>query len=100
MTRLFVAYICSILEYASQVWSPLNIDLINRVDSIQRLSTKRIQAISRVSYSDRLKFLGLHRLKTRRLYSDLLFLAKLKHNRLHLTLNFSPLFYVPIDSFL
>ena len=32
MTRLFVAYIRLILEYASQAWSPINIDLINCVE--------------------------------------------------------------------
>ena len=87
MTLLFVAYIRPLLEYTSQVWSSINIDLINRVESIRRLFTKRLKAISHLSYSDRLNFLGLQRLETRHLYFDLLFLAKLKHNRLHLTLN-------------
>ena len=52
MTCLFVVYIRPILGNANQVWSLINIDLINRVESIQRLFTKRIEAISQLSCSD------------------------------------------------
>jgi hypothetical protein len=87
MSRLFVAYVRPILEYACPVWSPQTVNLINRVESVQRWFTKRIRSISNLSYTERLTYLGLQRLESRRLYLDLLFLFKLKCNLLHLNIN-------------
>lgn len=83
MTLLFVAHICPILEHASQV-SSLNIELINHVEIVQWRFTKHIKTISRWSYSEWLNFLRLPQFETRHFYSDLLFLAKLRHNHSHL----------------
>ena len=87
LTRIFVAYVRPILEYACQLWSPCTIDFINRIEHVQRLFTKRIRSIASLSYNERLNYLGLSRLETRRLYLDLLFLYKLKHNSVHLSLS-------------
>jgi hypothetical protein len=87
LTRVFVAYVRPILEYASQLWSPNTVDMINRLERVQRLFTKRIRSISHLCYDDRLNYLGLCRLETRRLYLDLMFLCKLKFNFMHLTLH-------------
>jgi hypothetical protein len=86
MARVFVAYVRPILEYACQLWSPSTVNLINRIERVQRLFTKRIRSIAHLSYNERLSHLHLHRLESRRLYLDLLFLCKLKFNCLHLTL--------------
>ena len=87
LTRVFVAYVRPILEYASQLWSPNTIDIINRLERVQRLFTKRIRPLSHFSYDDRLNYLGLCRLETRRLYLDLMLLGKLKFNFMHLSLH-------------
>jgi hypothetical protein len=87
LTRVFVAYVRPILEYACQVWSPCTVDTINRIEHVQRLYTKRIRSIAHLSYDNRLKFLGLCRLETRRLFLDLLFMYKLKLNSTHLALH-------------
>ena len=78
MSRIFVAYIRPLLEYASQLWSPSAIDFINRIERVQRMFTKRIRSISHMTYDERLAHLNLHRLECRRLYLDMLFLGKLK----------------------
>ena len=46
MTYLFDAYVRPILKCAKQFWSPLNIKLINHVESVQQLFTGRIKTIS------------------------------------------------------
>ena len=42
MAHVFVAYVRSILEYACQLWSPSTVQLINCVERVQRIFTKRI----------------------------------------------------------
>ena len=87
LKRVFIAYVRPILEYACQLWSPCNIDMINRLEHVQRLFTKRIRSIAHLTYVDRLNFLCLSRLETRRLHLDLLFFYKLKMNNTHLSLH-------------
>ena len=87
MSRIFVAYIRPLLEYASQLWSPSTIDFINRIERVQRMFTKRIRSISHMTYDEHLAHLNLHRLECRRLYLDMLFLGKLKYNIIHLSLH-------------
>ena len=84
MSRIFVAYIRPLLEYASQLWSPSTADFINRIERVQRMSTKRIRSISHMTYDKRLAYLNLHRLECKRLYLDMLFLGKLTFNIIHL----------------
>ena len=87
MSRIFVAYIRPLLEYASQLWSPSTIDFINRIERVQRMFTKHIRSISHMTYDERFAHLNLHRLECRRLYLDMLFLGKLKYNIIHLSLH-------------
>ena len=77
LSLLFVAYIRPLLGYASPIWSPSCVELINRLEGVQRMYTKRIPSIVHFSYNDRLTYLGLQRLEARRLCYDLLFLCKL-----------------------
>ena len=53
-----IAYVRQILEYASQVWSPSNVILINRVEHVRRLFTKRIRSVANIPYDERLTKLG------------------------------------------
>ena len=61
------------LEYASQVWSPSKITDIELLESVQRYFTRRLPGMRTLSYSDRLRTLGLKSLEERRLYLDLVF---------------------------
>jgi hypothetical protein len=79
--RLYKALIRPILEYASSVWSPYRIGLINLIERVQRKVTKLIDNFRRstMSYSERLRFLKLPTLKWRRNYLDLLKVFQIVH---------------------
>ena len=40
LPRLFVAYIRPLLDYASLIWSPNSLELINRLEGVQRMYAK------------------------------------------------------------
>ena len=60
------------MEYASPVWSPSHIYLINEIESVQRSFTKRLPGFADLTYSERLSNLKLQTLEHRRLISDLI----------------------------
>jgi len=72
LTRAFVTYVRPLLEYCSTVWSPCSIVAINKLESVQRVFTKKLYGMATISYDDRLKLLGLDRLELRRLHADLI----------------------------
>jgi len=72
-------YVRSLLEYCTLVWSPHHTGLVNRIDSVQRNFTKKIQGLSHMHYSDRLLTLGLQSLENRRVEFDLIFFYKIFH---------------------
>ena len=59
------------LEYCCQIWNPNYNKDIDLVEGVQRRATKLITGMQNLSYDDRVKRLGLMRLNTRRLRSDL-----------------------------
>ena len=59
------------LEYCCQIWNPNYNKNIDLVEGVQRQATKLITGMQNLSYDDRVKHLGLVRLNTRRLRSDL-----------------------------
>ena len=50
--KAFKVYICSLVEYCSPVWSPSNIGLITKLESVQRSFAKGLSGMS-FSYSER-----------------------------------------------
>ena len=79
LKRAFIAYLRPLLEYASPVWSPSHIYLINEIESVQRSFTKRLPGMRTLSYSDRLDRLDLQILEYRRLIAD----RVLYYNKVH-----------------
>ena len=71
LSRAFQVYIRPLLEYASNVWSPVQIGLIDKLESVQRRYTKRLPGLESLSYSERLTLLDLESLEMRRLRADL-----------------------------
>jgi hypothetical protein len=61
-----------VLEYATPVWNPGLQQDIKEIESVQRKITKCVDGLRSLSYSDRLKQLGLPTLQIRRQYFDLL----------------------------
>ena len=77
LVKAFVTYIRPIVEYASCVWSPTQIGLIEAVESVQRRFTKRLKGMDALTYSQRLKQLKLDSLELRRLRFDLILTYKI-----------------------
>src|ERR1043165_10142535 len=73
----YKSYIIPLVDYCSVVWSPKTLGDIKLVESVERGFTKKIPGLKYMSYSDRLKFLGLTTLELRHLRTDLMFCYKL-----------------------
>ena len=67
-------------DFQYLVWSPCSTTVINKLESVQRVFTKRLYGMATMSYDDRLKLLGLDRLELRRLHADLTTCYKIIHN--------------------
>ena len=59
------------LEYCIPVWNPYLINHIKLLERVHRRSTKLVQLIEKWQYDERLQYLGLTQLDTRRVRSDL-----------------------------
>ena len=77
LVKAFITYARPILEYNSPLWSPTLKKNIISIESVQRKFTKRISAMSGLSYHSRLKALNLESLELRRLRADLLLAYKI-----------------------
>ena len=77
LIRAFTSYVRPLVEYASPVWSPSYIHLINEIESVQRAFTRRLPGLKQLTYTDRLTILKLKSLEHRRLISDLILCFKI-----------------------
>ena len=70
---LYFAYVRSITEYASPIWSPSYATHRSRIESVQRCFTRRLSYRLREhqNYEDRLITFRMHSLEDRRLIADL-----------------------------
>ena len=55
LIKLFQCFIRSLLEYASVVYSPHHIGLIDLIENVQRRFTKRLYSMNDTSYFHRLE---------------------------------------------
>lgn len=82
---VYFAYVRSILEYASPIWSPCYKDYIARLERIQRKFIKHLNFSTHQrnnSYLDGCRFYGLLTLEERRQMLDVCLLHDILHNRL------------------
>ncbi len=63
-------------EYAIQACSPNLVAVADCLEQIQRLATKVVKGFRRLPYEERLRRLGLHSLRRRRLRGDLIVVTK------------------------
>ena len=78
----FKTYVIPLLEYCSQVWNPQNESDVRRIESVQRVFTKKLTGYNGLNYSDRLKKAGLCSLELRRLRADLCLCYNLLNRKL------------------
>ena len=86
---LYKSLVRPILEYGSQVWSPLKKGQIDRIESVQRRMTRILPKLRKKPYSERLIMLGLPTLNYRRLRADLIQIYKLMNQAEYMPEGFS-----------
>ena len=82
LLRAFTTYVRPLLEYNSQIWSPITINDIFKIEQVQKHFTKRLNGFSSFTYFQRLQLLKLDSLELRRLRSDLIFLYKILFDKI------------------
>jgi len=73
----YKSYILLILDYCSPVWAPTSVGDIKHIESVQRCFTRKIPGLKFMSYSERMRSLGIHSLELRRLHTDLVLCYKI-----------------------
>lgn len=77
--RAFNVYVRPILEYCCNVWSPYRLCDTRKIESVQRLFTKRLRGMKDMPYPERLKCLSAESLEIRRIKYDLTMYFKILH---------------------
>ena len=90
--KAFTVYVRPLLEYCSVIWSPHYVCDINKIESVQRRFTKRLNGLRDLPYSVRISKLNDDTLELRRLKLDLVMVYKVVHNLVNL--NFEDLFHI------
>jgi hypothetical protein len=68
------------LEYGSNVWSVIYKKEAIQIENVQRRATKLVKNIQHLSYTERLKYIGLPSLQYRRLRADMVETFKILNN--------------------
>lgn len=90
MATAFATYVRPILESFSPVWNPTRRQHVDALERVQRRFTKFVYYkcnIPETSYAERLKFLGLQTLESRRQILDLSLVHQLYHNESEISTN-------------
>lgn len=85
MIGMFVTYVRPLLEYNTEVWSPVYLRDIDKVESIQRSFTKRIKGLFNKTYLERLEYCSLESLELRRIKTDVMLVYKMMHKMVDLS---------------
>ena len=89
---LYLGLVRGHLGYATQVWAPQGIELISKLESIQRRATKFILCLpflTNISYKERLMSVNLLPVCYWHELLDLIYFYKVMHNMIHLRLRFT-----------
>ena len=80
MLTLFRAMVLPHLEYCCQLWSPVALGKVRRLEAVQRSFTVKINGMSNLSYWERLKSLGIYSLERRRERYLIIYIYKIINN--------------------
>lgn len=80
-TKMYITFVRSKLEFCTSVWSPENLDLILKLESVQRRFTVGLAGYDNLEYRQRCLGAGLLPLVIRRVYFDLVNIFRLAHGR-------------------
>jgi hypothetical protein len=83
----FKTYIIPLSEYCSPIWNPQNITDVTRLESVQRMFTKRLIGFQGLNYPDRLEKAGMCTLELRRLHADLCLCYNILHHKIDTTIS-------------
>ena len=76
LVPLYKSLVRSRLEYCVQAWRPYLVKDIELMEKVQKRMTRMLPDLKNMSYSERLKKLGLTTLEFRRLRGDLIFFTE------------------------
>jgi len=65
------------LEYAVCVFLLYQLEVVSKIESVQRRFTERLSGLSNVSYSDKLTILGIRSFQVRRPHQDFIYTCKI-----------------------
>ena len=77
MKTLFKSTVLPIVEYCSQLWAPIKVGLIRKLESVERNFTARIENMRDLSYWERLNALEMYSLERRRERYAILYVFKI-----------------------
>lgn len=84
MVGMFKTYVRPILEYNCEIWNPLYLGDVDRLERVQRAFTKRIRGLYNLSYEERLEICKLESLEMRRLKRDVVLVYKILNGIINL----------------
>ena len=87
MLTFFKAVVRPILEYACQLWSPGTVNLITKLEKMQRSFTKYFFNMHELTYDNRLKDLNLYSIQRRRERYQIIYVWKILEEKVT---NFNP----------
>ena len=97
----YLAVVHPHLGYATQVWSPQSIDLVRRVERVQRCATNVIVNVpfkTDITYKQRLNSLHLLPISYWHEFLDLVFFFKIVHNITNMNSEIKPTQHIPMRS--
>ena len=77
MLTLFKSIVLPILEYACQLWNSKSLQLVKKLEKVQRSFTKYITGMFDLSYEARLRQLNLYSLQRRRDWYQIIYIWKI-----------------------
>ena len=87
LIKLYKSFARPLLEYASVICCPHQINLTDLIENVQRRFTKRWPGLHDINYVDRLKSCNIELLKLHRIHTDLVMLYKILNGLIYVNMD-------------